>query len=192
MPSLNPERLRADSARVREQMLSVARERMRAGDADLPMNAIAKEAGVGVGTAYRHFPTHQVLLEALAADSLAALVADARTGANDPDPARGFARLMRAGLRLMLDDPALAAVLQRRDFACDETRELGAELFTSFGAVLDRARAGGAVRAGITADDLRRLMCGVQHAVRAGGDDGAAERYLDVMLKGLQNRAGSR
>ncbi|XVV11696.1 TetR/AcrR family transcriptional regulator [Actinoplanes sp. CA-131856] len=191
MPSLNPEKLRADSARVRELMLSVARERLRAGDTDLPMNAIAKQAGVGVGTAYRHFETHQVLLEALAAESFAALVADARAAERDPDAAAGFARIMRAGLRLMLADPALAAVLSRPSFACDETIELGAELFEAFGAVLERARAAGAVRPGITGDDLRRLMCGVQHAVRTGADD-ASERYLGVLLSGLQNRAGSR
>ncbi|MEU8814198.1 helix-turn-helix domain-containing protein [Actinoplanes sp. NPDC048796] len=191
MPSLNPEKLRADSARVRELMLSVARERLRNGDVTLPMNAIAKEAGVGVGTAYRHFESHQVLLEALAADSFAALVSDARAAERDTDPATGFARIMRAGLRLMLADPALAAVMQKSDFACTETRELSAELFEAFGTVLARARAAGAVRPDITGDDLRRLMCGVQHAVRAGGDD-AAERYLGVLLEGLQNRAGSR
>jgi AcrR family transcriptional regulator len=191
MPSLHPEKLRADSARVRDRMLSVARERLRSGDTDLPMNAIAKEAGVGVGTAYRHFPTHQVLLEALAAESLASLVADASRGAADPDTAAGFTRLMRAGLRLMLDDPALAAVLSGRDFACDETRELGAELYASFGALLDRARAQGVVAPDITGDDLRRLLCGVQHAVRIGGDE-VADRYLGVLVTGLQNRAGSR
>ncbi|MEV4343389.1 TetR family transcriptional regulator [Actinoplanes sp. NPDC049596] len=191
MPSLNPEKLRADSARVRERMLSVARERLLGGDTDLPMNAIAKAAEVGVGTAYRHFPSHQVLLEALAADSFAALVADARAAERDADAAAGFARIMGAGLRLMLADPALAAVLARPSFACDETVELGAELFEAFGAVLERARAEGAVRPGVSGDDLRRLMCGVQQAVRIG-DPEAADRYLDILLAGLQNRAGSR
>ena len=79
-------------------MPAAARDRLRAGDTDLPMNALAKAAGVGVGTAYRHFRTRQVLLEALAAESFAALVADARAGAADPDPAAGLRRLLRAGL----------------------------------------------------------------------------------------------
>ncbi len=161
------------------------------------MNALAKAAGVGVGTAYRHFPTRQVLLEALAAESFAALVADARAGAADPAPAAGLHRLLRAGLTLLHDDPALAAVLSTPGHACPETAALGADLFTALDDLLDRARAAGQVRPEVTADDLRRLVCGIQHAARIGEDDGT-DRYLDILLAGLrtptppQKRAGSR
>ena len=180
-----PEKLRADSARVREQMLAAARLRLAAGDLELPMNATAKAAGVGVGTVYRHFPTRQVLLESLATQSLASLVADAQTGASDPDPAAGLARLTRAGLRLLLDDPSLAAVLAAPDFTCADTAKLAAELFGSLEILLDRARATGTIRTDVTVDDLRRLICGTEHAVRAGSTD-AADRYLDVLLRGLR------
>lgn len=179
--------LRADSARVRGQMLAAARERVRGGDLDLPMNAIAKDAGVGVGTAYRHFPNRQALLEALAAESLGTLVADAEAGAADPDPAAGFAALLRNGLRLLRDDPALAAVLSSAQPAClaattDLTTQLGGAVQT----ILARARAGGAIRPDVTADDVRRLICGLQHAVAAGADSGAEDRYLDILLAGLR------
>ena len=69
-PTTSTASLRADSARVRARMLAAARERLAAGDLELPMNAIAKAAGVGVGTMYRHFPTRQALLESLATREL--------------------------------------------------------------------------------------------------------------------------
>src|SRR4029079_8290554 len=99
-------KMRADCDQVRALMPDAARERLRAGDLELPMNAIAKAAGVGVGTVYRHFPNRQVLLEALAAQSFESLVADAQAAAADPDVAAGLARLMRAGLKILLTDPS--------------------------------------------------------------------------------------
>nr|BFE57569.1 TetR/AcrR family transcriptional regulator [Dactylosporangium thailandense] len=179
--------LRADSARVRAQMLAAARERVRAGDLDLPMNAIAKDAGVGVGTAYRHFANRQALLEALAAESLGALVADAEAAAADPEPAAGFATLLRNALRLLRDDPTLALVLASAQPAClTETTDLTTQLGGAVTTILSRARAAGAIRPDVTADDVRRLICGVQHAVDAGTDAGAEERYLDILLAGLR------
>jgi len=180
--------LRADSARVRARMLAAAREMLAAGDQDLPMNAIAKAAGVGVGTMYRHFPSRQALLESLAAESYAALVARARTAAEQEDVGAGLAALLRAALESQLSDPSLASVLSAPAHACAETTELGRELGAAALRLLDRARAAGVVRADVSADDLRRLMCGVQHAVRSGGADDptAAGRYLDIMVRGLR------
>ena len=178
--------MRADSARVRGLMLDAARDRLRDGDLELPMNAIAKAAGVGVGTVYRHFPNRQVLLESLAAQSFESLVADARAAAADPDVTAGLTRLLGAGLRILLTDPSLAAVLGGPRPECAQTTELSRELFDSLIALLDRAHAEGVIRPDVTADDLRRLMCGVQHAVRIGGDDDSAGRYLEILLRGLR------
>ncbi|WBB73353.1 helix-turn-helix domain containing protein [Micromonospora sp. WMMD1128] len=178
-------RLRADSARVRERMLTVARDRLRDGDRDLPLNAIAKAAGVGVGTAYRHFPTRQALIEALAAENLTRLAADARASADDTDPAAGFQRLVATGLRLLRADPALAEVLATGDDLTGDSVAPSAEFHDALGRVLKRARQAGTVRSDITADDLRNLMCGVQHAAAVSADD-VVDRYLDVLFRGLR------
>jgi AcrR family transcriptional regulator len=185
-PTTGTASLRADSARVRARMLAAAREMLAAGDEELPMNAVAKAAGVGVGTMYRHFPSRQALLESLAAESYATLVEQARAAAADPDVAAGLTGLLRATLSCQLTDPSLATVLSAPEFACAETVELSRELNAAALRVLERARAAGVVRPDVTADDLRRLMCGVQHAVRSGADDGtAAARYLDILVRGL-------
>ncbi len=168
-------------------MLAVARARIAAGDVDLPLNAIAKDAGVGVGTVYRHFSGRQALLESLATDSYRELIAEAAAAADDPDVAGGLRNLLRATLRCQLADPALAAVLSSPECECAETLTLGRELAALSMRVLDRARAAGVVRADLAPDDVRRLTCGLRHAIRAGDDDGTAiDRYLEIMLHGLR------
>jgi len=184
-PTTNADSLRADSARVRGRMLAAARARMIDGDLELPMNAIAKAAGVGVGTVYRHFPSRQALLESLAAQSLQSLVGEAVAAAANPDVAAGLAGLLRAALRCQLTDPALAEVLAATDAACLETLDLSRELGRAIGTLLDRARAAAVIRPDLTADDIRRLMSGVQHAVRIGSPTDA-DRYLEILLSGLR------
>ncbi|MFI7026178.1 TetR/AcrR family transcriptional regulator [Micromonospora sp. NPDC049900] len=181
----NAEPLRADSARVRARMLRAARERLAAGDVELPMNAIAKAAGVGVGTVYRHFPSRLALLEALAADRFTQLVDAAEQAAAGPDVDAEMARLLRVALDHQLGDPALAAVLAEPEAARPETRELGRALTTAVDRLLHRARAAGAIRPEITADDLRALFCGLQHAVTVSGD-ADRDRYVEILLRGLR------
>ncbi|RSM69895.1 TetR family transcriptional regulator [Actinoplanes sp. ATCC 53533] len=185
-PTTSAGSLRADSARARARVLAAAREALAAGDTDLAMNAIAKAAGVGVGTVYRHFPSRQALLESLATASFAAMIDDARAAAAEPDAAAGLARLLRSVLRFQLTDPSLAAVLATPSRTGTEAHALSAELLGTAMAVVDRARAAGVIRPEVTADDLRRLICGVHHAVRLGADDSAADRYLEILVSGLR------
>lgn len=181
--------LRADAARNRARVLEVARERLAAGDATLPMNTIARQAGVGVGTVYRHFPSRQALLESLAMESFEQLLTEARGAAADEDPGAGLDRLLRYGLRSQLDDPGLAAVLGSSESACPQTSQLRVDLFEAVGRLLGRARKAGAIRPEIEVDDIRRLLCGVEHAVRMGGrDHDEVDRYMDVLLGGIRPR----
>lgn len=186
-PSLPPDDLRADAARNRAQVLKVARKLLEAGDETLPMNTIARLAGVGVGTVYRHFPTRQVLLESLAMSSFEKLLGEAQAAASDDDPASGLARLLRAALNCQLRDSGLGAVLQSSESACVQTSELRLDLFTAVSRLLGRAREAGAIRPDIGADDLRRLLCGTEYAVRIGTrDHGEVDRYVSILLSGLQ------
>ncbi|WP_068898400.1 MULTISPECIES: TetR/AcrR family transcriptional regulator [Planomonospora] len=181
--------LRADAARNRARVLQVAREQLAMGDDSLMLNTIARLAGVGVGTVYRHFPNRHALLEALMAERFQQLVDEARAaaaGAEEDAPA-SLRRLLRFTLGRMLDDAGFAAVLESAGGADAQTSALRADLDGALAELLDRARRAGAIRYGIEADDVRRLLCGIGHAVRSGGDDAAhAETYLDVLLEGLR------
>jgi len=179
--------LRADAARNRERVLAVARELLVSGDASLQMNQIARAAGVGVGTVYRHFPTRQDLLEALVNEHLQALLDQAREAEASEDARLGLRRFLRAVLDLQLADVGLAEVLNAQRDAHTQTSRLKAELFAANERLLKRAHRAGLVRAELGADDIQRLMCGIEHAVRIGEDRRAlAERYLTILLDGLR------
>lgn len=113
----------------------------------------------------------------------------AADAAADDDPGAGLERLLRYGLRCQLEDASLAAVLRSPESAGARTSQLWADLFTAVGRLLERAHEAGAIREEIGADDIRRLLCGVEHAVRMGdGGDDEIDRYMDVLLGGIRTR----
>ncbi len=192
LPSLAPPPgLRADAARNRARVLSVARDSLTAGDTTLAMNVLARSAGMGVGTVYRHFPTRQFLLETLAADSFERLLAVARTAAEEDDAGRGLAQLLRAAVQCLLDDVCLGAVLRSGEVACAETTQVLGDLLAVFGGLLTRAREAGAIRPETTPGDLRRYLLGLELAVRlhdrgGGPDPEQVDRDVEVLLTGLR------
>ena len=182
-----PDDLRADAARNRERVLEIARELLETGDETLPMNLIARRAGVGVGTVYRHFPTRQVLLESLAMDSFRQLLEEAKAAAEDTDPAAGLEQLLGSVLRAQLGDAGLAAVLRSSENALDETTALKTEMFAAVSGLLERARGAGAIRPDVDADSLRRLLCGFEVAVRLGPHaPGEVDAYVGILVSGLR------
>lgn len=174
--------LRSDAARSRARILEAAR---RTPVTELRMNDLARAAGVGVATVYRHFPTVTALVEALNITALEQLVDEARTAVADPDPARAFTRLVRRTATRQLRHPGLQTVLLSDEIS-PEARGLRDELFDLAQSALETAVAAGAVRPDVTLDQVRRLVCGVEHAVRLGnGDD--RDLLLDVVVAGLSS-----
>jgi AcrR family transcriptional regulator len=182
-----PAELRADAARNRAKVLRAARDLLAGGDTALPFNAIARSAEVGVGTVYRHFPSRRSLLEALATPSFQDLVGRVRAAALDPDPLSGVHQVLRHGLRCLLDDPALVAILDSPSFDGPQVLALGAEMGGAVVDLLGRAQEAGLVRADLVVDDLRRILVGLYHAVRSGqgSEEAAADRYVEIAVGGL-------
>ncbi|MEY9847269.1 TetR/AcrR family transcriptional regulator [Streptacidiphilus sp. MAP5-3] len=179
--------LRADAARNRARVLQIAREQLAAGDDSLQLNAIARIAGVGVGTVYRHFPNRHALMEALSAERFRELVGEAQAAAAAEDALAGLHRLLHFTLDRALDDAGFAAVLESASDAEAQTSAMKAELDRAVGDLLDRARRVGVIRDGVGADDVRRLLCGIEHAVRSGDSDATRrELYLGILLEGLR------
>jgi AcrR family transcriptional regulator len=168
-------------------VLRVAREQLATGDDSLMFNSIARLAGVGVGTVYRHFPNRNALLEALMAERFQQLVSEAQAAATEQDALAGLHRLLRYALGHVLDGPGLTGVLESANDADARTSAMKADFDRAVTELLDRARQAGAIRLDLEADDVRRLLCGVEHAVRAGDDPARhAELYLGVLLEGLR------
>lgn len=177
---------RADAVRSRERILEVARDH---DVRNLRLNDIARDAGVGIGTVYRHFPTVCALIEALSVDSLSRLSDAADAAARHPDPHAALRRFVTDALDIQLHDAGLEAVLTdiaRTDpLVHTECAAARRSVFDGYAAVLTRAQRAGAVREDISADQLQRLVCGIEHAVRLGS---AADRVvlLDILLAGIR------
>jgi AcrR family transcriptional regulator len=178
--------LRADAARSRARILEVARGR---DAAELRLNDVARDAGLGVGTVYRHFPNVRALVEALSVESLTRLGEAADAAAREPDPLLALHRFLDDALRLQLADSGLQAVLvdlERSDPTVhSECTAARAQVTAGFDAVLARAQAAGVVRSDVSAAQLQRLVCGVEHAVRLGSP-GDQRVLLDILISGIR------
>ncbi|AEE47677.1 TetR/AcrR family transcriptional regulator [Cellulomonas fimi] len=180
--------LRRDAARNRELLVEAARRRLDDGDLELRLNALAADAGVGVGTAYRHFPDRPTLLAALARPGLAALAAQVHDDTQVDDPVDGIGQVLRHAMLAQLADPAIAEVLRHGPGGDAEVAALVAGMTADVERALARAQAQGAV-ADLGPGDLIRLLCGLDHAARLGTDPAAdAAAYVDLVLGGLRPR----
>ncbi|WP_308492615.1 TetR/AcrR family transcriptional regulator [Microbacterium terrisoli] len=183
-----PTGLRADAARNRSRLLEVARDHL-AATGQLPLNAIAAEAGVGIGTAYRHFPDQRALIEALAIEGFDDMIADVRTTIAVDDPTEALHRMIVTVHEHLCADAPLAAMLTAGAFVCSDAAAAAGDLFADIAQLLDRAKAAGALRDDVTVDDLRRLLCGLQAATTAGPAAlDAPARYAEVLIAGLRPR----
>lgn len=174
--------LRSDAARSRARILEVAR---RHDPGALRLNDLAREAGVGVGTVYRHFPTTHALVEALTLDTLERLRVLTREAVDEPDPRTAITNLLRSALDLQLEEGGLQPVLLSAEDESDEVREAKHEILTGFEQILVRARAAGVVRPDLTTEQVEHLVCGMEHAVRLGATSDRGP-YLEILLAGLR------
>jgi AcrR family transcriptional regulator len=181
---------RADAVRNRELVLAAAREQFAEHGLDAQMDEIARAAGVGVGTVYRHFPNKDSLLEALAQQRFDAKAQAARDALEIEDPWEGFVAFMTSATRITAGDLALSEAMGQRPGLCREAAER-AGLFAIVTDLVERAHASGQLREDIRPEDIPSLVSGVGHAVHAG-DRGAPamswDRYLEIVLAGLRNR----
>ena len=174
--------LRSDAARSRARILDVARSH---DTHTLRLNEVAREAGVGVGTVYRHFPTVHALIEALTVDTIERMVEVSRLAAAETDPGAAFALYLREALALQLEDGGLQTVLLSPEDEEDDVRAAKIEIFQTFSELLDRAKTTGAVRNNVTIDQLSHLVCGIEHAVRLGTPADRAP-LLEILFIGLR------
>ena len=179
--------LRADARRNRERVVEAARIAFAEGGVDLPMEEIARRAGVGIGTVYRHFPNKEALLDALLVDQISERLAITRRALARDDAWEAFRDLVREGSALQAEDQAYCDNLMARK---NESRSeavivLRDELHAEMGRLLDRAKADGAMRPDFTADDVPMLFASIAGAIRSSHGD-AWKRQVEFALDGLR------
>lgn len=180
--------LRADARRNHARLLDAAREAFSEHGADANLDDIARRAGVGIGTLYRHFPARLDLLAAVLRDDMAALCADAERLLDDPSPAAALETWLRAVVAHAVSSRGLAAELMctppgdnsRSRSGCNAMQAAGGKL-------LARAQAAGEVRQDIDAADLFALVNGIAWATEHSPREcSQPDRLLSLMLDGLR------
>ena len=174
---------RADAVRSRERILEVAR---RHDARSLRLNDIARDAGVGIGTVYRHFPTKEALLEALVAEKYRVLVENARAALDIEDPWESFAEALRRNAEVMAADAGLRDALVRLAPYTLHTSEARQELDELGCRLVERSQAAGVLRADVTVHDISALMGGL--CMSMGHPELDWRRHLDLLLDGLRAR----
>jgi len=180
--------MRADARRNYELLLAKAAEAfIERGADDVSLEEIARRAGVGIGTLYRHFPTRQDLLEAVYRDQveLLAAQADKLLAADAPGPAlaQWLAAFVAFGGTKRSLSAALLATLGKDN---ELMTTCGTLLREATAALVIRGQEAGAVRADVEAADVMRLVHGMIMAnAHAPGHAGQTDRMLNVVVAGL-------
>ena len=181
--------MRADAQRNYERLLSAAVGAFTEhGADDVSLEEIARRAGVGIGTLYRHFPTRQVLLEAVYRDQVEALRVRADELAASGSSRDALAEWLRALAAFSATKHNLtSALLATLGKDSDLVSLCSKVICDAADTLLSRAKQAGAVRADADARDVIRLVHAVNIATqRAPTDPGQADRLLGLVLDGLR------
>ena len=183
--------LRADASRNRDGLLAAATRAFASSDAEPSMRAIAREAGVGIATLYRHFPTRESLVDAVYHDQVERLTVGARELLEQLPPAEAMRRWMDLfGDWLMTKHGminTLLAMIESGEIALAQTR---AELLDVITSILEAGRAAGDLRPDVTAEDIAASLLGIFTVAGKPGQRAQADRLLNLLMDGL--RSGSR
>ena len=180
---------RSDASRNHEHLLTVATRVIASGGGMPSMRAIAAEAGVGIATLYRHFPTRESLVEAVYLDQVTRLVTGAHELLAQLAPAAALRRWMDmfgewiATKNGMLD--TLLAMIQSGEISHAQTRT---ELLTAISEILDAGRAAGDLRADVTAEDIAANLIGIFTVALPPQHENRASRLLNILMDGLRPR----
>jgi AcrR family transcriptional regulator len=180
-----PRKSRADAQRNRERILEVAKEAFTRFGAEASLDDIAKQAGVGAGTLYRHFPTRDALIEAVYRSEVEKLAAAERKFSETMAPMEA----LRAWMLLFVDHiaakqiiaPALNSVVGGPTKLYEGSRGL---VGGAIDALVKRAIASGDIRGDLDPFDLLRALIGVSHVASGPGWQQSARRLVDILITG--------
>ena len=184
-----PERaLRADARRNYQRLLSAAAEAFTEhGADDVSLEEIARRAGVGIGTLYRHFPTRQALLEAVYTDPVAGLRALADDLLATKPPAEALATWLRALIDFGRTKRSLsAAMLATMSKDSELISSSSATMLGALTDVLTRAQQDGTAHADANPKDLLRLGHAISMTTDWAADPAQADRLLALLIDGLR------
>ena len=186
-PEFTDRKPRADAQRNRERILEVAKQEFTRSGANAILEEIAKQAGVGPGTLYRHFPTREELLVAVYRSEMEKLAAAERTFADTMPPAEA----LRAWLLLFVDavetKQIIAPVLNALVGDPKKVFEASyAQMHEALRALVKRAIQSGDIRNDLDPIDLLRAIVGVANVSASPDWQQSARRLVDILIAGAR------
>ncbi|MBO3731852.1 TetR/AcrR family transcriptional regulator [Glycomyces niveus] len=183
--------LRADAARNRRLLLAAAADEFAARGLDASVADIARRAGVGKGTVFRHFATKDELIAAILIDRMAAL-SDLGEALREADDAGAALREFLTAAAMQRQERDLSFLAAASEAMPDVDRARG-RMMTAIERLVERAREHGAVRADVTGADVFLLMCAPNYIAGYVPDASPDlwRRYLALILDGLRPEGAS-
>ena len=180
-----PRKPRADAERNRDRILEVAKEAFTRCGAEASLDDIAKQAGVGAGTLYRHFPSREALIEAVYRTEVAKLAAAERTFAEKMAPIEA----LRAWMMLFVDyieakkiiAPVLNTLLGGASEVFESTKD---QVWEAIRSLVKRAIKSGDIRKDLDPVDLLRALIGVSNIATGPDWQQSARRLVDILITG--------
>lgn len=179
---------RADAQRNRERILEVAKLAFTRHGAEASLDDIARQAGIGSGTLYRHFPTREALIEAVYASEVAKLTAAGQRFVVELPPLDA----LRAWMILFIDHVAgKKLILPAMDTVAGGSKRLieGAQsrIHGTFLSLVQRAIHSGDLRSDTEPSDFVRALVGTFHTMALPGWEASARRIVDILIAGSKS-----
>src|SRR5271169_3838730 len=182
---------RADAVRNRERVLEAAKTVFSAGGAEASLEAVARAAGVGIGTLYRHFPTREALFEAVYRREVQQLADLAEQLKQQAQPIDALRQWMRSNVKFVATKKGMSAALALAAYKNSKLFSYSFDqLNRAIGALLDRAIAAGEIRDDISSEDLLRALVGMCYTHDQPGWQTRVLRLVDVFIDGLRIQNG--
>jgi AcrR family transcriptional regulator len=184
---------RADARRNREAIIAAAKKLFADEGLDAQMPDVAKAAKVGVGTVYRHFPTKEDLIAALAAERFERLAENVREGLAAEDPWEGLCGFIRFAANLQADDRGLCEVMgSRPEVMSASALAVGLDKLTD--TLVKRAQRSGDLRKDLDWQDIPMIACSMGSVTQAtmGPGMGRWPRLVEILIDGLRAPGNSK
>jgi AcrR family transcriptional regulator len=178
---------RTDAEHNRRHIVAIARAGFAEDGLDLPMREIARRAGIGVATLYRHFPARPDLISAVLAEQVRTCAEEMRSALADPDPWRALSRTIHHFGEQQVQNRGLNEALFGSHEAGAAFAEQRREHAAALARLVEQARATGAVRRDVSVEDVRVGLMAIAafHALPAAKANAAIHRLTNLVLAGL-------
>jgi AcrR family transcriptional regulator len=191
-PAAATRKPRADGQRNREKLLETAKQAFAEIGAEVSLDEIARRAGVGIGTLYRHFPTRDAIIEAVYRREVEQLAVAATRLLETLPPGAALHDWMRLFIDYIATKKVMASALSAiAGGAAAIYAASGPPITEAITLLVDRAAAAGDIRAGVEPLDLLYALVGLSYANATPGWQASALRLIDILMDGLRPPAGT-